>query len=50
MNVTQRQREAAGDQITRIQERIDRIAARVGVDASAAQDALNSLYRTIRAD
>lgn len=50
MAVTQKQREAAGDQITRIQERIDRIAARVGADASSAQDALNSLYRAVMAD
>ena len=47
---TQKQREAAGDQISRIQDRIDRIASRIGVDASGAQAALNSLYRTILAD
>ena len=50
MTATQKQRESAGDQITRIQERVDRIAARVGVDASAAQEALNGLYRAVRAD
>ena len=50
MALTQKQREAAGDQISRIQDRLERIASRVGADASGAQAALNSLYREVTAD
>ena len=47
---TQKQREQAGDAISRIQDRLDKIASKVGADASGAQAALNALYRAVLND